>query len=95
MIGYKCKYEQLIYIFLIGKKEALSDVTEKSVILFDCDFSKSNSIRGMILLDGYPEPFQALIPSVQTKTLKDLKKKKRIQARVISKNNNQYILKLM
>lgn len=49
----------------------------------------------MILLDGYPEPFQALIPSVQTKTLKDLKKKKRIQARVISKNDNQYILKLM
>ena len=76
------------------QKAELPDATGKSVVLFDCDFSRAKSISGMVLLDGYSDPFPALIPSVQTKIMKDLKKKKRIKATIISKNENQYILKL-
>lgn len=78
-----------------AQKLKLPEAPQKDVLLFDCDFSKARSVSGRILLDGYPDPFPAIIPSVPPKALKDLKKKERIPARVISKNENQYILKLL
>jgi len=62
------------------------------VTLCNCNFSKSNSISGIFEYQGVQ--YKGIIISVSGKLMKTYRKQSKIQARVISKNNDQYILKV-
>lgn len=66
---------------------------DTDLLLFDYEI-KGKQISGFIRIDGYEEPFSAVIPSVPQKTVKMLKNKTRIPVRFVSRNEKQYILKL-
>lgn len=63
------------------------------LLLFDYEI-KGKQICGFIRIDGYEEPFPAIVPSVTKKMVKTLKDKTRLPVKYVSKNEKQYILKL-
>lgn len=68
-----------------------SDIIGK-VTMYNCDFSKTASISGVFEYQGVE--YKGIIINVSGKMMKIYKKRTKIQARVISKNNDQYILKI-
>lgn len=77
-----------------SQKEELPDLPDifGKVMLFDFDFSKKNSISGVFEHEGMQ--YRGIIPSVSGKMLKECKKRSRMEAKVVSKNQKQYILKI-
>lgn len=70
---------------------ALPDISGK-VTLYNCDYSKKNSISGIFEYEG--KKYQGMIIRVSGKTLQDCKKRSRIEAKVISKDQHKYILQI-
>lgn len=70
----------------------LPDIIDNNIILYNCDFSKANSISGEFQYKG--TIYKGIIIHVTPKMMKKLKTQQRIQARVISKDEKQYILRI-
>lgn len=89
-----------------GKEKSQNNVTVQNVerqevglpelkgepVVFKDFIVKGTSLVGMIEVEG--KQYSAMIPSLKGKAIKDMKKKKSINAKVISQNEKYYILRV-